>query len=173
MKAAIQELTLNLARQLELYRQVLNLIEDERQALSGQRPALIMNLVRLKEAQLVQIRSLEEARHIMCLRLAKRWKVPVASLTMTQIGETLSRHKNMHETGAKLCEVASLLASALERLNKANMGVNELCKTGLETVQGMALGINRQRNTNSTPAGYGNRSRSQAAAPVSSLHVKT
>jgi flagellar biosynthesis/type III secretory pathway chaperone len=138
MKTLTDELTAILRGQLELYERVLGLVEQERTALSGKPPEIVLDLVRRKETLLLQIKTLEESRRLACARLAKLWGAPVAALTVREIAR-----RAQGSAALALEDLRERLSDCVERLRKANDLNARLCRNGIDVVQRVLQSVAR------------------------------
>ena len=129
MKPLTEDLIAVLAAEGKLYDQVAGLLDQEREALMGRRPDVILDLVRCKETVLMQIRTLEESRLLILRRMAKLLGVASERLTVSEIGRWIE--DGLRE---RLKETSAGLRACLERIQQANAANARLCRNGADLI---------------------------------------
>ena len=93
METLIGELIDTLAEQEALYDRLLALVEDEQQALKSETPDEVLGLVRRKETLVLEIRTLEESRRLICGRLVRKTNLGRMALPESKGGNRESRQR--------------------------------------------------------------------------------
>jgi flagellar biosynthesis/type III secretory pathway chaperone len=130
MPSLTEDLLLTLEKQTALYDQVLALMDQERTALLSRKPQDVLDLVRHKETILLKIRTLDESRQLVCLRLAKLWALPVAQITLSVV-----ESRSDEVLASQVSAVRYRMMECLERLRAANEINATLCRRGIETIE--------------------------------------
>ena len=149
MKALIEELVTVLSGQLDLYGQIRDLLGEERDALVSGRPDTVLDVVRRKETLLLKIRTLDESRQLICLRLAKRWGMPAPSLG---IGEVAQHAEAGH--AARLEDLRSRLRECLEDIRGLDEKNAAICRNGADMVR-QVMDAMAQSVAQENSGGYG------------------
>lgn len=139
MQAHIEQLILVLNKELALYDQVLALMEEEHLCLEKRQPEDVLGIVRKKETLLLQIRTLDESRMLVCRRMARAWKLAPADLTLSDVVQRIEPPFR-----ERLLLLKEQLRAAMDALKKANERSSNLCHRGLETIQAVFQGAARQ-----------------------------
>ena len=168
MQQQIDQLAETLAEQLELYNQVLQLLEHEHEALVSARPDAVLDLVRRKETVLLRIRTLDESRLLVLSRLARQWGLKPSAITF----EDVERHAKGCDL-ARLTRVRGDLRQCLERVHRANETNSRACQNGSETIRRIlesaardAAGTANAYGPQAAPTGQGSRAHAAYGVPV-------
>lgn len=137
MKSLFAELAAVLNAQAALYEQVLALSNEEREALSGHRPDRVIDIVRRKETFLLQVKTLDESRRLLCSRIAADWKLPASTLTVREI---IDRISGTAEATA-LADAREHLLTCVASLREVNDANARVCQSGIEVVRRIVQGV--------------------------------
>ncbi len=143
-----------LEQQLVLYGRVRDLLTHEREALISGRPDIVFDLVRRKETILMEIRTIDESRRLICMRIGKQIGANGGgSLTLSDIIDAIE-----DETCAtRLIALRRSLRDELESLRLLNSKTATVCDQGLETIHQIAESVAQHGDSPDTQS-YGPRS---------------
>jgi flagellar biosynthesis/type III secretory pathway chaperone len=167
----IAELIAVLTEQLILYEQVRDLAKEERLALISGKPDDVLLLVRRKETLLLKIRTLDESRQIICLRLAKRSDALTPSFTLAELAA-----RAVGEQADQLRDLRDRLSECAEELRVLNETNAAICHNGIDTVRQIVEALSQAPPGEGTAAGYGkpgSRPRAAANGATTTMHVST
>ncbi|MFP4381235.1 MAG: flagellar export chaperone FlgN [Candidatus Sumerlaeia bacterium] len=139
MQAIVEDLIQILIRQNVLYEQVLELLEEEHSTLVSSKPQSVLELVRRKETTLLKIRTLDESRQLISLRLSRRMGIPQAELNLTALAELLES-----EQANRLRDVQTALQNCMGKLQILNQKTSQLCRQGIEVVHEVLQNVARE-----------------------------
>lgn len=130
MHVAVKDLLDILSREQAIYDQILALLETEQDCLVREKPSRVMELARQKEQLLLKIRNLEEARELVCLRLAREWKIPVSGFCLSRVEKHVDQ-----ETAARVATLRVQMQEVIEKIRTLNSRSRHLCEEGIKTIQ--------------------------------------
>jgi len=143
MQALLAELASVLDKQADLFGVMRSLLEEEHAALRSRKPEEVLAFVRRKETILLQIRTLEESRRLICARLADRWHTPASSLTLGKILRCADA-----ESAHRLSQVQARLGACVKDLQESNTRNARVCQSGILAVQRIMQSVS-EANTES------------------------
>ena len=168
MKPLPDELLAVLTREIDLYSQVLNLVEEERQALTLGSPDRVLDVVRRKDTLLLQIRTVDESRDLICTRLARQWGIARKALTLSEIVERCDG-----PTATRMSDARKRLRDCVDSLGKAGRSNAALCHSGIETIRRVIEGLASSSETSDKTSPYSRTGSPQAAKRQSTLNLRT
>ena len=172
MNELIEELSSILTQELMLYEQVREMLGAEREALVSGRPETVLEIVRRKETLLLKIRTLDESRRLICLRLAKAWRVPVSEVDLRE-----AERRAEPKTALRLSDLRRRLTECLDKLRQQNDMNALICRNGTELIRQVVESVTQ--SVAEEKPGYGGVApgkapvANQASAPPGAVNVRT
>jgi hypothetical protein len=154
----IHDLTEVLKAQLDLYRQVNSLLDEEHAALMSHNPDDVLELVHRKETMLLRIRTLEETRQIITSRLAKAWSVDADKLRLSEIAE---RIENTNARNA-LSWVREGLREVMQSISDQHRRNAAVCQSGMQLISDIVQAAAKE-NATSKEGGHPSKSAKSSA----------
>ncbi len=161
----IQDLTEVLKAQLDLYRQVNGMLEEEHAALMSHQPEDVLDIVHRKETLLLRIRTLEETRQIITSRLGKAWNVNPEKLRLSEIAE---RIEDQNAKNA-LSWVRDGLKDVMQSIGDQHKRNAAVCQSGMQLISDIVEAAAKENatskegtlpNKSNTSSAYGNAQKS-------------
>jgi flagellar biosynthesis/type III secretory pathway chaperone len=153
-----EDLVSVLSAQLDLYDQLVALSDAEREALVSREPEVVFDLVRRKETLLLRLRTVEESRELLCLRLARQEGTKAAELTLSEI----QRRCPEAVLAARLGELRETLRETVKRIQEQNARNAGLCHQGIDLIGEVLHASGQPAGGGRAAGGYGLGGRSGA-----------
>lgn len=133
MASFIEELVFVLSEQLDLHDKILALTEEERAALISKRPDQVLGLVRRKETLVLQSKTLEESRRLLCMRISRDLGLSTMTPTLREIRECVADSA----LAAKIEALRSRMLACMASLQEANSRNVRICENGMDIIRGI------------------------------------
>lgn len=141
---AIQQ---NLKRLIGLYRELLNIVRQEKDAIITMNVKDIQEATRAKEAILSVIRYCEMERASIVSELALKWKVPLKELTLSRIIIEVQGRDSVH--AEEFQTVLSTLTLLIQRVSEQNEENHGFVANSLKHIEAMKKNVLGEANPHS------------------------
>ena len=119
-----------LEHEADLYRELLAIIDKEKQAVVATNLAELNEAAKVKDNLLLKLRILDEQRHHLLRLLAYKLKQPLAELNLSKLADLVEAPH-----ASRLCRLQSVLVTVIAKIQQANERNRALFSHSLELVK--------------------------------------